>query len=267
MGIKVIKMKKIITCTVIEGKKLFHSRIPLITTLALMLVPFIGGFFMFVLKDPSLAQKLGFISAKAQIVGEANWISYLSLLAQAIAIGGLLVFGFVTSWIFGREHSDRTIKDLLALPMSRNIIVFSKFLVVVLWCLILSIFVIVLGFIVGKMVDIPGWSLDIILQGTLIFIVCSILTILLSTPVAFLASVGHGYLSPIGFMVFTLVLAQIIAAMGYGHFFPWSIPALISGAAGSDNAIIEDISIIIVLLTSTVGLVATMFWWRYADQN
>lgn len=52
---------------------------------------------------------------------------------------------------------------------------------------------------------------------------------------------------------FTLVLAQIIAAMGYGHFFPWSILALISGAAGSDNAIIEDISIIIVLLTSTGG--------------
>jgi len=261
------KMKKITICTLIEGKKLFHSRIPLMTTLALMLVPFFGGFFMFVLKDPGLAQKLGFISTKAQIVGDANWTSYLSLLAQAIAIGGLLVFGFITSWIFGREYSDRTIKDLLALPMSRNIIVISKFVVVVLWCLILSIFVLALGFIVGIIVDIPGWTPNIIIQGTLIFIVCSIMTTLLSTPVAFLASIGRGYLSPIGFMVFTLVLAQIIAVMGYGHFFPWSIPALISGAAGSDSAIIEDISIIIVLLTSTVGLVGTMIWWRYADQN
>lgn len=144
---------------------------------------------------------------------------------------------------------------------------FSKFIVVVLWCLILSIFVLVLGFIVGTVVDISGWSLDIIIQGTLIFIVCSILTILLSTPVAFLASVGRGYLSPLGFMVFAIVLAQIIAVAGYGQFFPWSIPALISGAAGSDNAIIEDISIIIVLLTSVFGLVGTMLWWRYADQS
>lgn len=260
-------MNKIITCVSIEGKKLFHSKVPLITMLAFTLVPFIGGFFMFILRDPNLAQSLGFISAKAHIMGTADWPSYFSLLAQAIAVGGLLVFGFITSWIFGREYSDRTIKDLLALPISRSIIVFSKFIVAVLWCLILSIFVLVLGLIVGKVVDIPGWSSDIMIRGTLVFIICSILTILLSTPVAFFASVGRGYLSPIGFMVFTLVLAQIIAVTGYGQFVPWSIPAIISGAAGNDNVIIESISIIIVLLTSVFGLVGTMFWWRYADQS
>lgn len=260
-------MNKIITGVLIEWKKFFHSKVPLITMLALMLVPFIGGFFMFILKDPSLAQKLGFISAKAHIMGTADWPSYFSLLAQAIAVGGVLVFGFIISWIFGREYSDRTIKDLLALPISRNIIVLSKFIVAVLWCLILSIFVLILGLIVGKVVDIPSWSSDIMIRGTLVFIICSILTILLSTPVAFFASVGRGYLSPLGFMVFTLVLAQIIAATGYGQFVPWSIPAIISGAAGNDNVMIEGISIIIVILTSIIGSIGTMFWWRYADQS
>lgn len=258
-------MNKIITCVSIELKKLFKSKVPLITMLALTLVPFVGGFFMFVLKNPSLAQQLGFISAKAHIMGTADWTSYLSLLTQAIAIGGIAVFGFVTSWIFGREYSDRTIKDLLALPISRNMIVLSKFIVIFLWCSILSIFVLILGLIVGKVVNIPGWSLDIMVQGTLVFIVCSILTILLSTPVALLASIGRGYLSPLGFMVLTIVLAQIIAATGYGHLFPWSIPALASGVTGS--AIIEDISVIIIILTSTTGLIGTMFWWSYADQS
>lgn len=260
-------MKKLITCVSIEIKKLFNSKIPLITMLSLTLVPFVGGFFMFILKDPILAENLGFISAKAHIMGTADWASYLNLLTQAITIGGIAVFGFVTSWIFGREYSDRTIKDLLALPISRDIIVLSKFIVVFLWCSILSIFVLVLGLIVGKIVVIPGWSSDVMVQGTLTFIICSILTILLSTPVAFLANIGRGYLSPLGFMVFTIVLAQIIAATGYGHLFPWSIPALASGVAGSDGAMIENISIIIVLITSAIGLIGTMFWWRYADQS
>ena len=260
-------MNKLITCILVEFKKFFHSKVPLITMLALLIVPFIGGFFMFILKDPALAQKLGVISAKAQIAGTADWPTFLGLITQAISMGGLLVFGFVTSWVFGREYSDRTIKDLLALPISRNVIVLSKFIVVFLWCLLLAMLVFTLGLIVGNAVDIPGWSRSIVMQGFSIFSICTLLTILLSTPVAIFASIGRGYLSPLGFVVFTLVLAQIVAATGYGQFFPWSIPALASGVAGSESSILESYSIIIVLLTSVVGLISTTFWWKYADQN
>jgi ABC-2 type transport system permease protein len=173
----------------------------------------------------------------------------------------------VSSWIFGREYADRTIKDLLALPISRNSIVMSKFILVFVWCLMLAVFVFVLGLIVGNAVDIPGWSYKIFSQGLQVYVVCSLLTILLSTPVALFASVGRGYLSPLGFMIFTLVLAQIVAAAGYGLLFPWSVPALASGVSGSEAAALESASIIIVFITSIFGLVGTMFWWIYADQN
>lgn len=171
------------------------------------------------------------------------------------------------SWIFGREYSDRTIKDLLALPTSRNIIVLSKFLLVFLWCLLLAILVFALGLIVGNAVDIPGWSPTIVMQGLSVFFICTILTILLSTPVALFASIGRGYLSPLGFVVLTLVLAQIIAATGYGQFSPWAIPALASGIVGSKSSTLENVSVIIVLLTSACGLFGTILWWRYADQS
>src|SRR5699024_1298166 len=46
---------------------------------------------------------------------------YINLHAQMIAVGGIFVFGFVTSWIFGREYADKTVTDLLALPYSRAI--------------------------------------------------------------------------------------------------------------------------------------------------
>jgi len=90
---------------------------------------------------------------------------------------------------------------------------------------------------------------------------------LLSTPITLLASIGRGYLSPLGFVVFTLVLAHIVAATGYGQFSLWAIPALASGVAGRESATLENISAIIVLLTSIAGLSGTVFLWRYADQN
>ncbi len=260
-------MNKIAVSFSVEVKKFFRSKVPIITVLALLIVPFMGGLFMFILKDPVFAQKLGVISAKAQIAGTADWPTFLGLLTQAISVGGLLVFGFVTSWIFGREYSDRTIKDLLALPISRKVIVFSKFLVVFLWCFLLAIMVFALGLIVGNAVVIPGWSPELVMKGLKVFLICSALTILLSTPVALFASIGRGYLSPLGFVIFTLVLAQIVSVTGYGQFFPWAIPALASGVAGSESTTIENISVIIVFLTSIFGLFGTIFWWRYADQN
>lgn len=260
-------MNKMLTAVSVESRKLFHSKVPLITMIALLLVPFIGGFFMVILKNPDAARRLGMISAKAQLAGTADWPSYLGLLAQAISIGGLMVFGFVTSWIFGREYSDRTIKDLLALPISRGIIVASKFILVFVWCLILALTIFLVGLAVGKAIVLPGWSFTILKQGLMVYLTCTILTISLSTPVALFACVGRGYISPLAFVVFTLVFAQIVAAAGYGSYFPWSVPALASGAAGPDNAALGALSILIVLITSTAGLVSTILWWVYADQN
>ena len=116
-----------------------------ITLAAFSLAPLMGGFFMLILKDPELAQSSGLLGAKAQLQGEATWPSYLGLLAQVIAVGGILVFGFVTSWVFGRGYADRTSKDLLALPYSRGIIVIAKFISVFITSILLSIHVVVVG--------------------------------------------------------------------------------------------------------------------------
>lgn len=119
----------------VELLKARRSRVPLLTALGFCLLPLVGGFFMVVLKDPALAQRMGLISAKAQIVaGSADWPTFLDMLAQGVAIGGFMVFGFVASWVFGREFSDGTAKDLLALPAPRSGIIGAKFVVVGIWC-------------------------------------------------------------------------------------------------------------------------------------
>ena len=58
----------------VETLKARRSKMPPLTALAFMLAPFAGGFFMFIMKDPELARRLGIISLKAQIVaGSADW--------------------------------------------------------------------------------------------------------------------------------------------------------------------------------------------------
>ncbi len=255
-------MRNLVQALSVELLKARRSSVTLFTALGAALLPLVGGFFMIVLKDPELAQRVGLISAKARILaGAADWPTYLELLAQGLAVGGIILFGFIGSWVFGREYADRTAKDLLALPTPRAAIVAAKFVVVTLWSAVLVILVLLLGFGVGALIGLAQAS-PLLLQGAISIVIAAVLTIALVTPVAFFASAGHSYLAPLGFVFLMLLLAQVVAVAGWGEYFPWSIPALF--AQGES---LGAISYVIVAVTCAVGIAVTSAWWELADQT
>jgi ABC-2 type transport system permease protein len=247
----------------VETLKFRRSKVPLFTGLGFLLMPLMGGLFMVILQDPEFAKQAGLISAKAQLmVGVADWPTYLDLLAQATAVGGLILFSLIGSWVFGREYSDRTIKDLLALPTSRSAIVLAKFIVVALWSAALIVMIYLVGLVVGTSVALPQVPLQNILQGGVTLAITAGLTIASVTPIIFFASAGHGYLPPMGVAILAIFLAQIVAITGWGEYFPWSIPALYAQGASFGMA-----SYIIVILAGIAGIAATFMWWKWADQT
>mgnify|MGYP000919957960 CR=1 FL=1 len=258
-------MKKLSSCILIEWRKLIKSKLSIVTACSICLVPFIVGLFATMMKYPENFKNLGLISAKMEMMRITDWSSYLMTVSQVISVGGLLIFGFTASWIFGREYSDKTVIDLLALPIRRDTIVLSKFIVIALWSYILSIFALLLGLLAGKLIGLAGWDSIIVFKGILTFSYCTTLTILLSTPVAFFACLGRGYLSPLAFIVFTILFSQLGSALNLGKYIPWSIPALASGITG--KVAFNLGSIISLFGVSVLGLISTIAWWRYTDYN
>ncbi len=126
-----------------------------------------------------------------------------------------LLFTLVTTWVFGREFSDHTTKELLALPTPRAAIVGAKFVVVGFWAAGLTALVFALGLLVGAAIGLPGWSRALVWRAAGNLIVTAGLTIALMSPVALLASAGRGYLPPLGWAFLTLFLAQILAAISH----------------------------------------------------
>ena len=251
-----------------EALKARRSKVPWLTALGFSLAPLVGGLFMIILKDPERARSMGLISAKAQLAaGVADWPTMLSLLAQATAVGGGLLFTLVTTWVFGREFSDHTAKELLALPTPRAAIVAAKFVVVGMWAAGLTALVLVLGLVVGAAVGLPGWSPALLWRAAGAQVVTAVLTLALMTPVALLASAGRGYLPPLGWAFLTSFLAQILAAIGWGAWFPWSVPALFSEIAGPRARQIGLQSYVVVGVTFVIGLAGTFMWWNRVDQT
>lgn len=243
------------------------SRVPFFIWFGFSVAPLIAGLFMIIMKDPEAAKNMGLISAKAQMLaGTADWMTFFSVVTQAVAVAGAILFAILTGWVFGREYSDRTAKELLALPVSRGTILSAKFALLVIVSLGMSLWVFLLGLLVGNLVDIPGYSAALLRTAFVDTLGTALLTVALIPFVAFVSSFGKGYMPAFGWAVFTVAIAQIAAITGWGDWLPWSVPALFSGAAGPRAEMLGAHSYIVVLLSSAVGLLITFYWWLFADQ-
>lgn len=251
-----------------ELQKIKHSKIVWVTFVAFALGPIMGGLIMIILSDPHMIQESGMLSNKARMMSfSVDFNSYLGILSQVVGVGGVLMFGFVASWLFGREYSDGTAKDLLALPTSRSKIINAKFIVYLLWCIALVTSNLLLGLIVGKLVGLSNLGADVFISHLKVYFLTTLLVMALGTPISFFALWGKGYMAPVGFVALSLVFSQIIGAVGVGHYFPWSLPGLYSGAAGIYKSSINGWSFVILSIVSMIGYLATQLWWKVADQQ
>lgn len=256
------------TALAVELLKARRSKVPLLVALGISLAPIMAGLFMVIMEDPARARGWGIISTKAQIMaGSADWPTYLGLLAQSVAIGGFILFSIVTAWVFGREFSDRTVKTLLALPTPRHAIVVAKLLAISILSLLFTAWVLALGVAIGAAIGLPDGRTDTLVSGAGLVSMVGILTVLLLTPIAFAASAGRGYMAPLGLALFLVFLGQILAAAGWGEWFPWAVPPLLAGAAGPEAALIGPRSYALLLLVSLAGTASTLAWWQRADHT
>ncbi|OGO38779.1 MAG: hypothetical protein A2W35_08180 [Chloroflexi bacterium RBG_16_57_11] len=223
------------------------------------------AFLIFVARNPGISQQLGLISAKADLMAYAatDWRSYLGLFGMIIAAGGILLFSLVVTWVFGREFTDSTLKDMLAVPVGRSSIVLAKFILAVIWSAVLTLVILFAGLVTGAIIRLPGGSLSVLLQGSALVLITAGMVIAVVMPFAIFASVGRGYLLPIGAAILALMMANLVALAGWGEYFPWGVP----GIYAMGDSPLTPVSYWIVLFTGLVGIFGTVLWWKYADQS
>jgi ABC-2 type transport system permease protein len=249
----------------VEARKAIRSKMPLGTALGSLFMPLGIAFLIFVAKNPEISKNLGLVSAKANLMAYSatDWPTYLGLYGQLVAAAGFLLFILIISWTFGREFTDGTLKDMLAVPVQRSSILLAKFIVVAIWSAALTLVIFIVGLIMGAIIKLPGGSIGVIFQNSALVVITAGLTIAAVMPFALFASMGRGYLLPIGLAVLTLMMTNFVAIMGWGEYFPWAVAGLYAQGKNS----LAPISYWIVFLTCLAGMAATYVWWRYADQN
>ena len=262
-------MKHLAPVLYTEMTKALRSKVLPASVFFFIFLGIMMGLLMFLSRHPEIAGKSAIMGTKVSMIGNATWPSFMNLLIQMGLTVGAIGCGIVTIWVFGREFSDRVIKDLLVLPVHRYFFVISKYLVVIAWSLLLYLILLVTGVIGGVVLNLDLWSVEVILENSRIYFLSGLLTILLCTFTGLITSMSRGYLLPITFVILTMMLTQfvMIAVPGFSPFFPWAIPALYSHVAGPLAPLPGFTGYLVLFFTSFFCFACTVAWWRYADQK
>lgn len=262
-------MKEFAAALYVEMSKALKSKMLWGTLIFFAFIAFMLGFMMLIAKHPEIAGNSAILSTKASFIAKADWHVFFGLMLQMALILGLVGPAIVTIWVFGREYSDRVIKDLLALPVSRVNIVLAKFVIAFTWSILLMSLLFVCALLAGLAVHLDGWSSELMLKNLRIYTVSSLLTILLFPVISLITCISRGYLLPVGVTILLLISTQFLflGLPSITPYFPWAIPGLISGVSGPFSPKPEIISYVILGLTTILGIGGTVAWWRYADQH
>ncbi|RAY12898.1 ABC transporter permease [Actinomadura craniellae] len=239
-----------------ETVKFLRSRAPWATGVAFLLPVLLAALFVTASDDATLA-------GKSQALGiTPDWPGFHTALLQIDAAGGFLLFGVLVTWMFGREFSDRTFLDLLALPTSRTAIVLAKFTVTTTWLLLLGALQTAAWLATGTLLDLPGGP-GAVREGLPDLLLLLALTVALTLPVALAASAGRGYLPGVAATVALLVSGVATATTGGATWFPWAVPAALGGLTGTPS--LPPLGLATVAATAAAGIATTALWWQRAD--
>ena len=251
-----------------EFLKLRRSKVTWLSLIVLSFGPLGIGLFMWIVQEPDRAAQLGLLGTKANLAGlEATWPAYFSMLTLVVGVGGMLVLSFIIAYLFGREYADGTAKNLLALPVGRHYFVLAKLVVAAVWWFALVASVLAETLAIGLVLGLSGFSAGSVLSGSGNALVAAGIAYLLAPVIAWITTLGRGYLPPLGFALAMLALGNVFAKTGWAEWFPWSIVPLSIGMIGQPVQTMPASSYVLVALTFLAGIAATILQLRYADNT
>lgn len=181
------------------------------------------------------------------------------------AMFAVLIFAIIISYLFGREYNEHTLKTMLTIPISREKFLISKYLMFLVWIVILTVVTSLSTLIFGFIAGLEGFSLKLFMDSFAKLLLANVLLFLTFSPFVFVsllitnmvpAMVGGAALSLINLMVY---------GQNWAPFVPWVCPYLIASGEIVEYGTNLMVSYGIILATFLIGLAVSYIYFTKKD--
>ena len=120
---------------------------------------------------------------------------------------------------------------------------------------------------IGLVLGLPGFSAGLAIDAVRNALLAAGIAYLLVPVIAWITTLGRGYMPPLAFALVMLALGNVFGKTGWAVWFPWSIVPLLIGTVGKPVTGLPPGSFVVLALTFVAGVAATIAQLRYADNT
>ena len=181
------------------------------------------------------------------------------------AMFAVLIFAIIISYLFGREYNEHTLKTMLTIPVSREKFLASKYIMFLVWIVILTVVTSISTLAFGFAAGLDGFSLKIFADGFVQLLYANVLLFLSFSPFVFVslfitnmvpAMIGGAGLALVNLMVY---------GQNWAPFVPWVCPYLIASGEIAEYSTSITVSYGVILATFVIGLVISYIYFTKTD--
>lgn len=194
---------------------------------------------------------------------------YDSSLLYVMLLMNMMIYVAITAHLFSREYTERTLKTILPVPISRKAFIASKFLVLFIWTTLLTILtwatILVLMWAYHCIFGLSGFKLIVAVEWLLKFILGSILMFLTISPFAYIAEKTKGFVIPVIVSAVVVMFSAALSNQKFGALYPWTANLfLLNGKIRSSNYP-TPVVLGIIGLVSIIGFYSTFRYFYLED--
>ena len=181
------------------------------------------------------------------------------------AMFAVLIFTIIISYLFGREYNEHTLKTMLTIPVSRTKFLISKYVMFLVWIVILTVVTSMSTVAFGFVAGLDGFSIGLAANSFAQLLYANVLLFLTFSPFVFVslfitnmvpAMVGGAGLALVNLMVY---------GQNWAPFVPWTCPYLIASGEIAEYSASIAVSYGIILATFLIGIAVSYIYFTKTD--
>ncbi len=194
---------------------------------------------------------------------------YSSCLLYTMVLVGPIVYTVIAAHLFSREYVERTLKNILTIPVSKFSFIMSKFCMLFIWIVALSFVswasMFVLAALYHGVVGIAEFSMAVVVNYLGRMLLGSVLMFLTISLFVFLAIWTKGLVVPV-IAATTIVMGNAaLSNEALGALYPWTASYLVVSGRMAETGYPYSLAVGLIALVSIVGFVASVVYFHQED--